>query len=120
MFSKKDLKAFSKSLIYYHSIFLFLLSARSVRFEDEKKSCATLGCFFLEITLCAKNGGGIIFSVRSENPDWNAARIIFSVLKGIGFGGGHADMAGGIIKDISLFNHDDILNRLADILLKST
>jgi nanoRNase/pAp phosphatase (c-di-AMP/oligoRNAs hydrolase) len=37
--------------------------------------------------------------VRNESEGWNASRIVQEALEGIGFGGGHADMAGGIIRE---------------------
>lgn len=40
---------------------------------------------------------GIKFSVRSEREDVHAGRLINRALDGIGFGGGHAAMAGGKI-----------------------
>jgi len=49
--------------------------------------------------LCARNNGVINVSVRSEREEWNASRVVQAALDGIGFGGGHADMAGGIIRD---------------------
>ena len=49
--------------------------------------------------LCARNRGVINISVRSEREEWNASRVVQAALQGIGFGGGHADMAGGIIAD---------------------
>jgi nanoRNase/pAp phosphatase (c-di-AMP/oligoRNAs hydrolase) len=64
--------------------------------------------------LCAKNGTVINFSIRSERPEWSAAAIIERLLKGIGFGGGHAEMAGGIIKDLALFNPDDFYARFSN------
>lgn len=60
--------------------------------------------------LCAKNENVINLSVRSENKALNASTIIQKVLKNIGFGGGHSDMAGGIIKDISKFNKKEIFD----------
>jgi len=53
------------------------------------------------VVLCAKNDQKINFSLRSEVPEWNASSIIQEALEGIGFGGGHAEMAGGVINDIS-------------------
>lgn len=76
-----------------------------------------LGDFFLSlreisfVALCAKNGGVINFSVRNELPHLNASVMIQEVLKGMGFGGGHADMAGGIIKDVNLFVPEKIRNK---------
>lgn len=64
-----------------------------------------LGDFFIAleeaefVVLCARNDGVINVSVRSEREDWNASRVVQAALDGIGFGGGHADMAGGIIRD---------------------
>lgn len=81
-----------------------------------------IGDFFLALQevdfvfLCARNNTQVNFSLRSEVSQWNAALIIQDVLKGIGFGGGHADMAGGIIKDLSLFNENEILKKLSGLL----
>ncbi len=83
-----------------------------------------IGDFFLSINevdfvfLCANNNSVINFSLRSEMHDWNAAIIVQEILKGIGFGGGHSDMAGGIIKDKHLFIEDQILEKLSNILKK--
>lgn len=60
------------------------------------------------VILCAQNNGVINFSVRNEMSELSASAIIQDVLSGIGFGGGHTDMAGGIIKDISKFDADSI------------
>jgi nanoRNase/pAp phosphatase (c-di-AMP/oligoRNAs hydrolase) len=67
------------------------------------------------VVLCAKNSDVINFSVRSENSGLNAALTIQYLLNGLGFGGGHADMAGGIIKDISQFNQKKIYEILYNI-----
>lgn len=81
-----------------------------------------IGDFFLSINevdfvfLCAKNDNKINFSLRSEVKKWNAALIIQDILEGIGFGGGHADMAGGIIKHASLFNEQEFFKKLDNIL----
>lgn len=62
------------------------------------------------VILYAKNNMKINFSIRNENENWNAAEIIQKSLKGIGFGGGHFDMAGGIINDINLFDENIIVS----------
>ncbi len=83
-----------------------------------------LGDFFLAleevefVILCANNGGNINFSLRSEKSDWNAARTIQNVLDGIGFGGGHGDLAGGMIPAGRMFDPDWILNKFRSLLLK--
>jgi len=77
-----------------------------------------IGDFFLSIqeidfvALFAKNDNKINASFRSESDIWNAASIIQETLKGIGFGGGHADMAGGIIENTNLFNEEEIIKKL--------
>lgn len=82
-----------------------------------------LGDFFLAleevdfVVLCANNQGKINFSLRNERKEWNAALIIQDVLQGIGFGGGHQDMAGGIIHDVSHFNRDEIFGRFSNHLI---
>lgn len=68
------------------------------------------------VILCAKNNGAINFSIRNERNEVNAASIIQEVLKGLGLGGGHADMAGGIIKDTSKFDEHKIYNLFTDAL----
>jgi len=70
------------------------------------------------VILCAKNNGVINFSIRSEKSELNAATIIQDVLKEIGFGGGHMDMAGGVIKDITKFNEEKIYNIFIDRIKK--
>lgn len=41
---------------------------------------------------------GIKLSVRSENPEVHAGNLIHRALEGLGSGGGHAGMAGGLIR----------------------
>jgi nanoRNase/pAp phosphatase (c-di-AMP/oligoRNAs hydrolase) len=83
-----------------------------------------LANFFLSIQevgfvfLCAKNDDQINLSIRSEDPDWNAAQISRTILGGIVFGGGHRDMAGGIIEDVSRFNADTCYKELRTLLLE--
>jgi nanoRNase/pAp phosphatase (c-di-AMP/oligoRNAs hydrolase) len=83
---------------------------------------AIIGDFFLTlhevsfVLLCARNGQVINFSLRSEKIQWNAGMIIQKMLKGIGFGGGHQDMAGGIIYDVALFNEIKFYEKLHELL----
>jgi nanoRNase/pAp phosphatase (c-di-AMP/oligoRNAs hydrolase) len=60
------------------------------------------------VILCARNGDVVNFSIRSESEKYNAGTIIQEVLKDIGFGGGHTEMAGGVIKDLSKFHEKQI------------
>jgi nanoRNase/pAp phosphatase (c-di-AMP/oligoRNAs hydrolase) len=68
------------------------------------------------VVLSARNGDKVNLSVRSEEPSWDASRIVRTTLAGRGFGGGHADMAGGVITDAGSFVaeqlHDDVDNLL--------
>ena len=81
-----------------------------------------LGDFFLAldevdfVILCARNGSSINFSLRNEKKEWNAARAIQDALQGTGFGGGHADMAGGIVPDGAGFDPREILEKFKAIL----
>ncbi len=45
----------------------------------------------------ANRNGGLKFSARSVSPELNVGRLIHKSLSGIGNGGGHATMAGGIV-----------------------
>ena len=47
--------------------------------------------------LYASRSDGIKFSVRSETPEVDAGKLVAAALSGIGSGGGHAFMAGGLI-----------------------
>lgn len=53
---------------------------------------------------------GIKLSVRSENPDVHAGDLIHTALEGIGNGGGHAGMAGGLIRK----EKEEMLGRYPD------
>lgn len=64
-----------------------------------------LADFFIAITeidvvvIAAQNHSSINFSVRSEPEVVNSADLIRQALQGIGNGGGHDNMAGGLITD---------------------
>jgi nanoRNase/pAp phosphatase (c-di-AMP/oligoRNAs hydrolase) len=81
-----------------------------------------LGDFFLAlkevdfVVLAAKNRNRINFSLRNESSLWNCSKIIQEVLQGIGFGGGHSDMAGGIINDITLFDENILYDKFMYLL----
>jgi nanoRNase/pAp phosphatase (c-di-AMP/oligoRNAs hydrolase) len=67
------------------------------------------------VVLCAKDQK-IHFSLRSEVLQWDVSLLIRQLLDGKGFGGGHADMAGGIIPDVNQFDPDDIFNHTINLL----
>lgn len=110
---------FQKELKIYEKALGSVIISKKLAFyyHDEECSQNLLGIladFFLSVeevefvALCAKSYGKIIISTRSENPKWNAARIIKMVLKDIGSGGGHKDMAGGVIRDLAMFDEKKI------------
>ena len=66
------------------------------------------------VTLCANKGSIINFSLRNEEPQWNASLIIQEILEGIGFAGGHAEMAGGIIRDVERFSEETISRKIVE------
>lgn len=68
------------------------------------------------VILCALNGKVINYSLRSENRKWSAAKIIQAALEGIGYGGGHIDMAGGVIHDLDSFDDQEIYKKFLALL----
>lgn len=50
----------------------------------------------------SEKNGGIKFSIRNENDDLDAGKIINNALQDIGSGGGHKSMAGGFIDSIGM------------------
>lgn len=72
------------------------------------------------VMLCAINGNRVNFSLRCENEDWNAGEVVREFLEDKGFGGGHDDMAGGVIYDASLFNEPDAFETVKRILSGKT
>ncbi len=88
-------------------------------FEDgcETNLMGILGDFILsaqEINcsiLFAKNKNSISISVRNENPKWNAAKLLRDLTQGVGAGGGHKEMAGGVIFNPQDFNLSKIIEK---------
>ena len=81
-----------------------------------------IGDFFLAlkevdfVCLAARNGGRINLSLRNENRERSAAAVVRQLIAGIGFGGGHAEMAGGIIDAPEAFDERAVLKRLRTLL----
>ena len=66
---------------------------------------------------------GIKLSVRSEDPDIHAGDLLHEALKGLGSGGGHAVMGGGLIPKenqhkLGRYPEDAIRNLFLDVLSK--
>ena len=69
----------------------------------------------------SKREDGYKFSIRSENPEINAGEIIKKALEGIGNGGGHPTMAGGLIRiedidKLGTYPDNTIIDRFTNIL----
>jgi nanoRNase/pAp phosphatase (c-di-AMP/oligoRNAs hydrolase) len=80
---------------------------------------ATFVLSLMEIDLAvlsAINDNQVHFSVRNESGEWNAAQFIQEALGDIGFGGGHQDMAGGLIPDAGLFDKDKLYAKMRSLL----
>jgi nanoRNase/pAp phosphatase (c-di-AMP/oligoRNAs hydrolase) len=115
-----DLNYFKKaieSLCHYKNFgFVF--------FEEEcaQNLLGIIGDFLLAVkefdfvVIGARNNARVNISARSEVKHWNSARIIEQALHGIGFGGGHEDMAGGIVTENTLIPAVDIFNRFKELL----
>lgn len=83
-----------------------------------------LGDFLLSMNdvdftlIAAINGKDLNVSIRSEVPGLNAAEIIQSLLKSRGWGGGHEEMAGGIVPDAQPSTYNRIIHDLHVLLGK--
>lgn len=88
-----------------------------------EKGCSTnlmgiIGDFILsahEIRFCliiAKNSNSVSISIRNEIPNINAAHIAKEVTEGIGAGGGHLEMAGGVIYNAKNFDLNNVINKV--------
>ena len=78
----------------------FLLTLREVRF----------------VLLCAHNSEVVHLAARSEEREWNAAAILKALVAGDGVGGGHAEMAGGVIPNPVDFSEEEMFRRLSWLL----
>ncbi len=78
----------------------FLLSAHEIEFT----------------ILLAKNNEQISISIRNENHKWDAAKVIKMITKDIGAGGGHKEMAGGVIFSTKDFKISPIIDKVLSYL----
>lgn len=116
-----------QDLDFYHYAVENFKTYRKFFFLFFPQGCSTnlmgiLGDFFLSlkeinfVVICAKNQTKINLSLRSEKTEWNASAVIQKILAGIGFGGGHCEMAGGIIEKIENFNPDILFEEVKKML----
>lgn len=91
--------------------------------DCSKNMLGILGDFVLSVEeidvtiLALSTGGNIHVSLRSEHAGCNVAELVQETLnkKGIGFGGGHGHMAGGVISCEKFLREEDAESRLRTI-----
>jgi nanoRNase/pAp phosphatase (c-di-AMP/oligoRNAs hydrolase) len=113
--SKKDLNSLQTAIAnarVQEGIFFTVIN------EDiTQEVISILADFFLRlkevsITILVENKGETRpVSVRSQAPEVSAARVIRAALRGIGEGGGHDYMAGGLLFPGAEINDDDLFRR---------
>ena len=113
--SKKDLNSLQTAIAnarMQDGIFFTVIS------EDiTQEAISILADFFLRlreisITILVENKGETRpVSVRSQAPEVSAARVVQTALQGIGEGGGHDYMAGGLLFTGAEISDDDLFHR---------
>ncbi len=121
----------TKDLSFYRSVLESVRIQNGFAFYCFREAChpnllGIIGDFLLTlgevhfVLLCAHNNGVIHLAARSEKEGWNAAVVLKELVRGVGIGGGHADMAGGIITEPGRFDEEATFRRLAGLLQKGT
>lgn len=97
----QDLRAYGSAI---ENIFVYdRVGFAGIPFSCQDAQIAIVSDFILSLenvdvsVIYASRMDGIKFSVRSETPDIDAGKLVAEALRGIGSGGGHSFMAGGII-----------------------
>ncbi len=97
----QDLKAYGAAI--EHIEVYDIIGIAGIPFSCPDALIAILSDFILELqeveiaVVYSYRADGIKFSVRSERKDVHAGELVSQALKGLGSGGGHAEMAGGMI-----------------------
>ncbi len=140
LYNKSDIRLVNsilKNKIQKKDLSFYREAIDRVRIQDRLAFCyfpegcnenllGVIGDFFLSLSevefvfLCARNNGKINFALRSEEDRWDAADIIRKILDGTGYGGGHSDIAGGIMNDPSNFDEKICLNRILQLLKEAS
>lgn len=93
-----------------------------IPFECTQEVISIMADFFLrlketQLTVIVEAGGGAYrVSVRSKAPDLSAAEVVKLALAGIGTGGGHDHMAGGLVAPERYPGEEALFERFAEAL----
>lgn len=116
-----------EDLSYYEYVIKHLKREGSLAFCAIKEGCnqnllGILGDFLLSLeevrftALFAENGHVINISFRNETDNIHAAALMKKVVSGIGTGGGHREMAGGLIYNKEDFHEEEMFSRLSSLI----
>lgn len=117
----------SKDRVYYRRAMNLLEIEKKAAYLYFDEGCplhmmGILGDFLLSMNdvnftyIAARNGENINISVRSESLECSASDYLILLLEGVGWGGGHKEMAGGILPLNSNVTHQEILDRMKSLL----
>ena len=116
-----DAEAKMSEALLYDQCWKLVCAAFGIEKRKPSKNEKELSDFILSLSavdiavVYADRRGGYKFSVRSEVDEINAGKLIANALSGIGNGGGHPTMAGGVIleENCSLLgeDHDFIIRK---------
>jgi nanoRNase/pAp phosphatase (c-di-AMP/oligoRNAs hydrolase) len=121
--SRADIPAFEKAVANsrFHRQMMFAL----ITLDTTQEVISILADFFLRfrevlVTAIIENqGSSRHVSIRSRDPAISAALMIREALKGIGEGGGHDYMAGGLLSPDIHINEEELFRRFAAALDKT-
>ncbi|MBI9099148.1 MAG: DHH family phosphoesterase [Spirochaetaceae bacterium] len=114
-------------LNYYTRVIRDLKTEGDIAFCYIKEECnqnllGILGDFLLSLeeirftALFADNHNVINISFRNESVEINAAEVMKTIVSGIGSGGGHKQMAGGVIDSKVDFNPEAMFNKIITLI----
>ncbi len=101
-----DLRAYG--VAFEHTVVFDRIGFAHINFDCPDALIAMVSDFILALDVVdvsvvyADREGGYKFSVRTEQENMNAGKFIAKALEGIGDGGGHPTMSGGIIPKTSI------------------
>ncbi len=113
-----DLPAFEYAVAHSHTrgpLFFTVL-----HMDCSQELISIMADFFLRlkeisVTVIVETGGGKAHvSVRSRSGDISAGAVVREALSGIGEGGGHDHMAGGVIRSLACPNEDILFERFVE------